>query len=127
MATGVSMTAFADWLQTELDHRGWNQSRLAAYMGKRQQTVSAWFNDDRIPSPALCEILARTLRIPIDEVMRRAGHLPPSAEEDSSPEIIPELRAVLAEMTPEEQRRFAQPAIALAQSLVQEARRQEES
>lgn len=68
------MTPFAEWLQRELDVRRINRSQLAAYMGRPSQTVSSWFNDDRIPRPDLCRDIAQALGMPLHEVLVAAGH-----------------------------------------------------
>ncbi|HRI06493.1 MAG TPA: helix-turn-helix transcriptional regulator, partial [Nannocystaceae bacterium] len=66
-------TSFARWLERELAARRINRSQLAAYMGRRAQTVSAWFNDGRLPSTEVCADLARVLHVPLEEVLRQAG------------------------------------------------------
>lgn len=116
-------TSFARWLERELAARRINRSQLAAYMGRRAQTVSAWFNDGRLPSTEVCADLARVLHVPLEEVLRQAGHLPPAPEyPPPEPHIIPEALRPLREMSDEEQRAFALPALELAEALLQRAR-----
>ena len=116
-------TSFARWLERELAARRINRSQLAAYMGRRAQTVSAWFNDGRLPSTEVCADLARVLHVPLEEVLRQAGHLPPAPEyPPPEPHIIPEALRLLREMSDEEQRAFALPALELAEALLKRAR-----
>lgn len=95
MPTVALVTPFAEWLDAELRTRGLRRSQLAGYMGKPQSTVSSWFNDDRIPRPELCLEIARVLHISADEVMRRAGHLPPLAEEREPYDAMPDWARLL--------------------------------
>ncbi|MBK6664479.1 MAG: helix-turn-helix transcriptional regulator [Thermoflexaceae bacterium] len=89
-------TSFARWLERELASRRVNRSQLAAYMGRRAQTVSAWFNDGRLPSTEVCADLARVLHVPLEEVLRQAGHLPPEPEyPEPEPHSIPEALRLL--------------------------------
>lgn len=74
MAT-ATMTRFADWLETEMRMRGINKSQLAAYLDTSGSTVGAWFNDDRLPSTAMCRELARVLHVPVEQVLQLAEHL----------------------------------------------------
>ena len=97
------MTRFAEWLEEELRGRAVSRAQLAAYMGKRPQTVYSWFNDDRIPSSAMCQEIARVLHLPIEEVLRAAGHLP-AEPSPAEPELPGWLRAVLLELDSSELR-----------------------
>ena len=77
----LALTPFAAWLEEELKRRNLNRAQLAAYIGKRPQTVYGWFNDGRIPETAQCLLIAKVLRLPADDVLRIAGHLPALAED----------------------------------------------
>ncbi len=80
MAETLAMTRFADWLRARLPHDV-NQSQLALYIGTTSSAVNAWYTRGVTPSPALCRKIAEYLRIPVEDVMRAAGHLPALAEE----------------------------------------------
>lgn len=101
----AELTPFAAWLAEEMRARGWTQSKLARYIDRKPQTVSSWFNDGRIPGTELCFVLARVLHLSVEDVLRRAGHLPEDYEPTGFGEvrdpIIPELRELLA-VTPRE-------------------------
>lgn len=94
------MTRFAEWLSAEMAQRGWNQTQLAAYIGKRSQTVSAWFNEDRTPSPELCREVARVLHLPVEFVLEKAGHL--TGADYAEPELPAWLTSVLEKLDPYE-------------------------
>ena len=85
MPVAILMTPFAEWLEGELRARSWSRSYLAATIDKRPQTIYTWFNDDTIPSPELCQALARVLHVAPELVLQKAGHLPPEAEVPEQP------------------------------------------
>lgn len=125
MLTVAERTGFAAWLEGELRSRGLTQTKFAAYIGRPSQTVNAWINDGRQPRTEHVPDIARVLHLPLDEVLRLAGHLPPLEYELPDPEIIPELSMMLREMTPYEQRRFALPAIRVAEELLRDSKEPE--
>lgn len=75
MTETAYVTAFAEWLDRELELRGWTHAQLAAHMGKPQQTISSYFVEGRIPRPPMCRAIAQALRIPEDVVLRAAAGL----------------------------------------------------
>jgi transcriptional regulator with XRE-family HTH domain len=91
---------FNDWLKTELDKRGLNQSQLAKLAGISRGTISNIMNENRgIGKNSLLSI-ARGLKLPATTVLRAASILP------EEPEYIPlldEWNAVFYELTPEDQ------------------------
>lgn len=60
-----------------MDRRRLNQSQVAEYVGLRPSGVNAWFSRGSIPKPETCRKLADYFKLPIDDVLRAAGHLPP--------------------------------------------------
>lgn len=66
--------AFDDWLQHQLDRRNWSSAHLAAALGVSRSTVSRWLGARRVPEPAACERMALVLGVPVDVVLREAGH-----------------------------------------------------
>lgn len=108
-------TPFAQWLQREMRIKGFdgNQSKLANYLGTGASTVNAWLAGKALPGTPLARKLAEVLKVPVDEVLARAGHLDPVAEIEI-PGIIPELVSLLRTMSQEEQRNAALPSIELA-------------
>jgi len=122
----TDVAAFAEWLSREMADRKVNQSQLAAYLGIHPSAVNRWVSKGVIPNPATCARIAEVLHIDPAIVMRHAGHLR-AADAMEAPAAIPAVRAILDEMSEEEQRRFALPALRLAEQLLRESRGEAES
>ena len=73
----IKSDEFADWLRLELDTRAWNNSELARQAGLGKQTIWNILNGMRNPGIESCIGIARALNIPPEDVMRKAGLLPP--------------------------------------------------
>lgn len=71
---------FKNWLITELNKRGWNQSELAVAAGVTRTAISDVLSGRRNPGVELCNSLARALRLPPEVVFRHAGLLPAKKE-----------------------------------------------
>lgn len=91
-------TAFANWLDREMKARRLTQAKLAAYMERGQPTVSAWLAEGRIPRPAACADLAKALHMPVEDVLRAAGHLPPIEDGAEEPGLPAWLTSLLLEL-----------------------------
>lgn len=100
MAVTLAASKFAEWLERQMQRRGFgeNRSKLAKYVGIRPSAVSAWFTRGAVPSPATCAKLAEVLKLPLDDVLRAAGHESiagaPEGEQDDYPDwatLIPAL------------------------------------
>lgn len=77
---GYHMTdsmAFGEWLQRELDNRGWDQAELSRRSGISSAQVSRIVTGGRQPGKDSINGIARALRLPPEEVLRQAGVLPP--------------------------------------------------
>lgn len=68
---------FGTWLKSELDVRGWRQADLAKAANLHSGSVSNVLNGQRRPGPDFVMGVARALKLPAEEVFRRAGLLPP--------------------------------------------------
>jgi transcriptional regulator with XRE-family HTH domain len=73
--------SFGDWLQDELQQRGWNQAELARRSRITTAQISRIMTGEQHPGPTVCQKLARALHLPVEEVFRRAGFLPPVKEQ----------------------------------------------
>jgi transcriptional regulator with XRE-family HTH domain len=73
------MNEFGDWLSTEAHKRGWSQNELARRAGKGSSTMSMIASGQNKPGYNFCIAVARALSLPGEEVLRRAGLLPPVA------------------------------------------------
>jgi transcriptional regulator with XRE-family HTH domain len=65
---------FGEWLQKQIDRKGWNQTRLAKSSGLTRQAINNYVSN-RVLKPdeiALANI-ARALEIPVETVYEAAG------------------------------------------------------
>ena len=67
---------FANWLQNELDKRGWNQAELARKSGAKTASISRVMTGTRNIGPDLAISIALALGLPADIVYEKAGLLP---------------------------------------------------
>lgn len=70
--------AFGIWLKARLNERDMSQSELARDAGVARSTISGVIIGVRDPGNGLCIAIAKSLRIPPNEVFEAAGILPPS-------------------------------------------------
>ena len=73
MATRID---FSEWLAAELSQRGWHQAELVRRSGLSVGHVSRIITGQRLPGPDAIQGIARALKMPVEEVMRKAGLLP---------------------------------------------------
>ena len=78
------METFAEWLEQELNKRGWRPADLARQADIPDATLSRILNNTRGAGPDACNAIASALGYPPVLVFRKARLLPP--EEDLSPE-----------------------------------------
>jgi transcriptional regulator with XRE-family HTH domain len=101
----VSMKPFPEWLQAEMNKRGWSQGELARRAGVSRPAISNILSESRQPQAATCEAIARALGLPAEDVFRRAGILPPEPNSDPITELGTHL---LRELPAEERERFVE-------------------
>lgn len=77
---------FSEWLQTEMDKRGWSQSDLARAAELNRAVINKLLNGKSHPQPSTLEAISRALRIPLETTYRAAGLLPPSVDNDDAAE-----------------------------------------
>lgn len=75
---------FSEWLQSEMDKRGWSQSDLARYAELNRAVINKLLNGKSHPQPATLEAISRALRIPLETIYRAAGLLPANADSDDA-------------------------------------------
>ncbi len=73
---------FSEWLQAEMDKRGWSQSDLARYADLNRAVINKLLNGKSHPQPPTLEAISRALKIPIEITYRAAGLLPNNPEND---------------------------------------------
>jgi transcriptional regulator with XRE-family HTH domain len=101
---------FPQWLQDEMDKRGWTQADLHRASGLRRGTISGVLNELRNPGFEFCEAIARALGLPADVVFRQAGLLPPAPKADPVTELGIHL---LQQLPAEDRERFVEQMQAL--------------
>jgi transcriptional regulator with XRE-family HTH domain len=80
---------FAEWLQVEIDHRGWSQSDCARACDLNRAVINKLLNGKCRPQPTTLMAIARGLKIPVETAYRAAGLLPASADgEDANQELL---------------------------------------
>src|SRR5215207_2271622 len=77
---------FSEWLQAEMDRRGWSQSDLARASDLNRAVINKLLNGKSHPQPATLEAISRALRIPIEIIYRAAGLLPSNPDHDDAVE-----------------------------------------
>jgi transcriptional regulator with XRE-family HTH domain len=82
------MGNFPQWLQLELDKRGWRQADLARAANLDSAVISNLINSKRGPGEETCQSIAKAFGIPPETVYRAAGLLPPISERDERIETI---------------------------------------
>ena len=80
---------FAEWLQIELDKRGWSQSDCARACDLNRAVINKLLNGKCRPQPATLIAIAKGFRIPVEAAYRAAGLLPPSSDgDDATQEVV---------------------------------------
>ena len=75
---------FSEWLQSELDKRGWSQSDCARSANLNRAVINKLLNGKSRPQPATLAAIARAFKIPVETVYRAAGLLPLNNDHDDS-------------------------------------------
>lgn len=88
----TAVNTFIDWLNSELDQRGWSRAVLAKKSGVSQSTLSLIYSEQRDPGTETCRAIAGAFNYPPDFVFRKAGLLPEL--EDPQPPGIAELQGI---------------------------------
>ena len=75
---------FAEWLQSEIDKRGWSQSDCARACDLNRAVINKLLNGKSRPQPVTLIAIARGFKIPVETAYRAAGLLSPSSDGDES-------------------------------------------
>ena len=112
---------FSEWLQAEMDKRGWSQSDLARYADLNRAVINKLLNGKSHPQPLTLEAISRALRVPIEMTYRAAGLLPANPDNDDTlEEAIHVLKSIQSA-----QRKAT--AIALLKALINEEESEQRS
>lgn len=96
MLATVLMT-IAELLADIAERRKISDRQLAAYMGVSTTAINRWKHGQGIPDPPYCWKIAAIAGMPVEDVMRMAGHLPES-EESASYALPDEVAAIANEL-----------------------------
>lgn len=117
----LTTTRFGEWLLRQMKERGEIPADLARGAQISQSSITAYTTTVTVPSYGNAAKIARHYGMDLEDVLAvvqgRDTDVP--ASEDV---VIPEVREVLARMTPEEQKLYALRAVRLAEDLLREAR-----
>lgn len=72
------MEAFSQWVDKELDRRGWSRNEAARRGGISDSMFSKVINGYANPGLDFCRGVSRAFGMPLEDVFRRAGILPTS-------------------------------------------------
>ena len=76
--------SFSEWLQKEMNKRGWSQSDLARAADLNRAVINKLLNGKSHPQPATLEAISRALKIPVESTYRAAGLLPANSDTDET-------------------------------------------
>lgn len=86
---------FAEWLQAEMDKRGWSQSDCARACELNRAVINKLLNGKSRAQPITLAAIARGFKIPVETAYRAAGLLPPSTDgDDSAQEVMYIFRSI---------------------------------
>jgi transcriptional regulator with XRE-family HTH domain len=102
---------FVEWLEEQMQQRGWTPADLAKAAGMYPSTLSRVLNRERAAGAEVCNALARALGIAPAMVFQRAGLMDRSplegVEQDT---VLSQLLTLARQLTPAERRRLANVA-----------------
>jgi transcriptional regulator with XRE-family HTH domain len=75
---------FSEWLQMEMNKRGWSQSDLARSAELNRAVINKLINGKSHPQPTTLGAISRAFKIPIESTYRAAGLLPINANTDET-------------------------------------------
>ena len=94
---------FSEWLQSEMDNRGWSQADLAREAGVTRAAINGVLTGARGPGNELCVAIANAFHLTPEVVFRAAGLLPPARE----PDPLASEAAHLVSLLPEDKKQIA--------------------
>jgi transcriptional regulator with XRE-family HTH domain len=74
--------SFSEWLQQEIDLRGWSWNKLSVEAGLSSGTIYNIRDGVRGVGEDSLKSIAKALKLPPDQIFRRAGVLPPTKIDD---------------------------------------------
>jgi transcriptional regulator with XRE-family HTH domain len=112
---------FSEWLQAEMDKRGWSQSDLARAAELNRAVINKLLNGKSHPQPATLEAISRALKVPLEIIYRVAGLLPADPDND---DVMEEAMYIFKSIQNSQRRATA---IALLKALIMEEEKEQRS
>lgn len=78
--------SFSEWLQAEMDKRGWSQSDMARAAELNRAVINKLLSGKSHAQPTTLEAISRALKIPLETLYRVAGLLPANSDSDDTTE-----------------------------------------
>lgn len=85
---------FNEWLQAELNKRGWDHADLVRRTGLSSGGISHVMNGDRKAGPDFCIAVSQALGIPRETVFRARGWLLRNPQDPLAPDADPRVNAM---------------------------------
>lgn len=85
---------FPNWLQLEMDKRGWSQSDLARAANLNRAVINKILNGRSHPRCSTLQAIARAFWVPVESVYRAAGLLPIADSDETLEEAVYLFRAI---------------------------------
>lgn len=101
----TTMEKFNEWLQAEMDKRGWNQSELARRAGFFPSSLNRVLGGTRKLGADMAVGIARALHMRPERVMFQAGLIPTLPKTD---DLIEEIDSILEDWTEDERRQWVE-------------------
>jgi len=94
--------SWSDWLMEKLNEKNWSQADLARAAGRSRAVISKYVvGNFKNPEPAVLVDIAKALKLPPEDIFRKAGVLP--SQKNGSP-TIEEANYLLQQLSEEDQR-----------------------
>jgi hypothetical protein len=91
------MSVFGNWLQKQMDGKGWDQRAASVKFRVRESSVHNWLHQDKKPAMKSVFKIALALGVSVDEVARQAGYddIPETGSADQGSVTRTEILAAL--------------------------------
>ena len=91
------MQTFSEWIIEEMRRRGWTEAEFSRRGKITPQSVNQMLNGRTKPAIRFYKATARAFELPLEEVLRRAGQLPPLPTVTLTDDLSARLRRLPAE------------------------------
>ena len=85
-----------EWLTEQMENRNLNASQVAAIGGLGgAATITRIVRGERSAGPRACQAIAEVFDVPVEHILRLAGHLPPEDDDDDiEAQLLEKLKAL---------------------------------